>query len=214
MGNGVSNSTVDNILLHNLQSSVDEGHSLFECNATLWFFNEYGSVTNPPFADAIVLVSSNINETDSVFSSQSWIAATTPVISIQPNWGPEDGAYITIEKCFARPYRDRCAVYLNTTSSAIVISCNALKLVCILLCLFISNHTPLMTIGDAISAFLRTETEVSRAPSSSLTAEHVTDDSERQQARHFSANMRSISSRWRFWLCAPRIISWTLPSAV
>ena len=206
-----ANSTLHNILLHGVQSSLREGHSLLECNDPSWFFSVANDgVTDPPFADIIFLVSSDVNKTDSVFSSGGLMCENS--LSAVPYWAGDDETCIPIEKCFARPYGGSCAVYLNTTSLAVVISCNTLKLLCMLLCIFIPSHVPLMTVGDAISALLKVEEKGPRPSGLSLTAEGFIDDPERKRQCRFSVNFRFKLSAWRFWLCAPRFTSWALPS--
>ena len=202
-------------LLHDLQHRAAMYDGLFDCNATQWYKSDGSSIpiqVGPPFSDAVLLISNRINKSDSVFSYSAHVTIGRSDVELWPYWF--DGLEtVVVDRCLARPFTPPCAIILDQTNLVIVIACNALKLACMIFCLRYKEHKPLMTFGDAISAFLRVEDSSTKSysdlPTSLL---------QRTLRLHRTAEGPSylrVESKWRgnyFWLYAPRVVSWVIPT--
>ena len=60
-----------------------------------------------------------------------------------------------IEYCLAKTFPPRCKVQISTTILSTVIACNIVKIICLALTAISRNFEPLVTVGDAISSFLK-----------------------------------------------------------
>ena len=61
----------------------------------------------------------------------------------------------TVQSCVSKPIEERCQVQFSIVIMAIVIVCNFLKALCMFLALWRQKSQPLVTLGDAVEAFLR-----------------------------------------------------------
>ena len=198
---GSDEPSIHQATLADLQIRALYTQELFECNLTTWYSQSQTLFTDPPFADAILLVTDDTNDTDSVFAQELFASQGPGPFGVFPSWiynsqpMPQPQQRIIVDRCLARPYDERCEVLLHETSMSIVVGCNLLKLVCILLCLHHREHIPLMTMGDAVSTFIKNEDEFFRSL--------VTPSSHRNLTK-----IKAREVRWRYWFCAPRFIAW------
>ena len=62
---------------------------------------------------------------------------------------------VAVDHCLSVPMEERCRLQFSLAIMLIVISCNVMKAVCMLLTLYYHNSQPLVTLGDAVSSFLK-----------------------------------------------------------
>jgi hypothetical protein len=74
----------------------------------------------------------------------------------QSGWAPF-GA--TVDHCLARQVPENCRLLVNITFSIIVVLINFAKMVAMFLVAWKVSGTPLLTIGDAVASFLKTQDE-------------------------------------------------------
>ncbi|KAI5858024.1 hypothetical protein BZA05DRAFT_331044 [Tricharina praecox] len=65
-----------------------------------------------------------------------------------------EGQVVPVKECRAEVMDEACKLQFSALILAIVIVCNAVKVVCMTLTLFERNFIPLVTLGDAIQSFL------------------------------------------------------------
>ncbi|KAK3065728.1 hypothetical protein LTR53_018099 [Teratosphaeriaceae sp. CCFEE 6253] len=106
--------------------------------------------------------------------------------------------------CKARWYGEACQVKAGTTILAVVIACNAVKLLCILVVIFSRHFTPLATLGDALESFL----ERPEAATAHDGPRSMEDYRQKQQGRASNAEpFRLRTQRWGHAVAWPR---WTI----
>ena len=74
------------------------------------------------------------------------------------NWtlnpGSEASSTVSIQYCPSEPTEKHCTFQFNITIMSLVISCNLVKMLCMLTILLYHTSKPLATLGDAIKSFL------------------------------------------------------------
>ena len=69
-------------------------------------------------------------------------------------YGKQAPTYYPISYCLSTKFEDRCELQFSVTIMAIVITCNFMKLVCMICMIWKLDSRPLVTLGDAIASFL------------------------------------------------------------
>lgn len=107
----------------------------------------------------MLLISNVTNQTDSIFAYAPILHKYGEKYIAYPYWEDlaESTPPIEIGECLGRPAAERCGVFLGEINMAVVLVCNFLQLVCMIFCLMIKNHAPLLTAGDTITSFLMFE---------------------------------------------------------
>ncbi|KAG8534322.1 uncharacterized protein KY384_001166 [Bacidia gigantensis] len=68
----------------------------------------------------------------------------------------DGGSSLSIKSCLSKPAEEHCSVQFSVVIMSIVIVANAVKAFCMFLILQQQRKAPLVTIGDAVQSFLRT----------------------------------------------------------
>lgn len=117
-----------------------------------------------------------------------------------------------ITHCLAQPFQPPCSIRLAAGSLIVVIVCNAIKIGCLIAALFLANFQPILTVGDAVSSYLKhfDHTGVITGP---VSVRDVQKLSTRREAPGDGQNAVSLlSGPWRgrssFWFKGASVGRW------
>ena len=103
----------------------------------------------------------DVAESDILWPCDKWSVSdcsAPSLIANATNWvvrSPDGRHHDSVEYCLAEPFPPHCTVEVSISLLAAVIVCNCIKITCLLLTVLSPHFQPLVTIGDAISSFLR-----------------------------------------------------------
>ena len=96
------------------------------------------------------------NVNDVLKNPSTWtLSGVTPnqrVFDSEANVAPPN---ITVDYCLSQPVDERCRLQFSLVIMIVVIICNFLKTTCMLLTVYYHTRQPLVTLGDAVSSFLK-----------------------------------------------------------
>ncbi|MCJ1379121.1 hypothetical protein MMC17_002221 [Xylographa soralifera] len=114
---------------------------------------------------------------------------------------PTQQSVLHIDHCLAESATGHCRIEINRTVLAVVLICNAVKVLCLLSTLLIVDFLPLITVGDAVASFLA-------IPDHTTSGDGT--NSERDVAYKQEDKMRSRPTIFHY----PEIYRWQPPSKV
>lgn len=209
------NSAVDTPILQDVQMRAVRGE-LHNCEA-LAITNDYPNVpVAGPLFDVKLLVHDGWNTSESVFGYGNDFNSSSNSMFFSPYWSlPLQAEQLEIEKCLGRLAPPHCGVFVNELNLVIVLTFNAIKVICMVLCLYFQNHRPLLTIGDAIATFLHEEDDFTQGCGTLSVCDFrpkFSMDHRKKDCGCFGSTRFASSSR--SWLTAPNPLMWVLPILV
>jgi hypothetical protein len=110
-------------------------------------------------------------------------------------WTPFGGH--SVQKCFSEPTGQKCKLNFSVHLAVIVIVFNLVKMLTVLVGIFTLRNDPILTLGDAVTSFLR-EPDASTSNMCLVTQQEIhsagSEWRARQQPRTFTSNPRPWSS--------------------
>lgn len=196
-GVGVGKNATDITAIEHIQTMFDDDRSTFEHLSVRDCIQAYAQPTISGRSDVILITNSTLDTTSStVFYFQhvnsferdhlpySWICRDAPLAATATTTSFCDASRLAqdaskwtiegwkIEYCLSRRVEQHCKLQFSIYMMAAVIVCNGVKIICMLLTLFQHKEDIIVTLGDAISSYLRKADPVT-AHNCLLEARHV-----------------------------------------